>query len=206
MSKHLLPGAALIGLVSGGASAATIRTFSVTASTANPAPAGSTNLGTFNPINSPTGVGGIGGPVAFTAPITGDLVMKVGPLILNGQPLGFPGAVYQAFVDGTSLGFTDEVPLGGSQFSTGTFTTPISAGANTFNINDQIISFIGQQAPFGPTSTTVPPGFSPESLTVSLSEVPAAVPEPSTIALLAGWLAGLALFWRRRKTRPAVSA
>jgi hypothetical protein len=198
MSKYLLPGATLMSLLSGGASAATIGTFPVTASTANPAPAGSTNLGTYNPIGSPTGVGGIspnGSPVSFTAPFTGDLVMKVGP-----SPLSvFPGDVYQAFVDGNSLGFTKAVPLFGSQFSTGTFTTPISAGVNTFNINDQIQSYIGQQAPYGPTSTTVPPGFSADSLIVSLSELPAPVPEPGAAALLATWLAGLALFWRRRR-------
>lgn len=199
MNKYLLPGATLMSLVSGGASATTIGTFPVTASTANPAPTGSTHLGTYNPIGSPTGVGGIGGPVSFTAPFTGDLVMQVGPLVLNGTPLGFQGDVYQAFVNGSSLGFTSGVPLFGSQFSTGTFTTPVAAGVNTFNINDQILSYVGQPSPYGPSSIAVPASFASDSLMVTLSELPAPVAEPGSIALLAAWLGGFALFWRRRK-------
>ncbi len=214
MNKYLLPGAALMGLVSGNARGATCTIdpgsppcsfTNLTASTTHPAPAGSTNLGTFNPPltpnmpPSPTGIGGIGGPVAFNVSSAGTLVMQVGPLLENGKPVGFAGDVYQAFVDGNSLGLTPGVPVGGTQFSSGTFTTPVPAGANTFDINDQILSYIGQISPYGPTTTDVPSSFSPDSLMVTLSELPSAVPEPTSLALLAAWLTGVALFWRRRK-------
>jgi PEP-CTERM motif len=192
MHKYLLPGAALMSLVSGGAGAATlIGTFSKLASTANPAPAGSTGLG---PLGA---VGGIGGPYTFTAPFTGTLVVKVQPSIGK-----FGGDVYQAFVDGNSLGFTPQVPLG-MHLSVGTFTTPVSMGVNNFDVNDQLLSYIGSPPPFGSTVaslTTVPQSFSPSGVLITLTEeLPSAVPEPRSLATLAGGLLGLCFFWRRRK-------
>lgn len=193
MNKYLLPGAALMSLVSGGAGAAPtpIGTYARSASTANPAPTGSTGLG---PLGA---VGGIGGPVGFTAPFTGTLIMKVEP---NGQ---FRGDVYQAFVDGNSLGFTPEVPLFGPA-SVGTFTTSVSAGPNNFDVNDVILSYIGAPPPFGSavsTVTTVPGSFSPGAVLITLSEeaLPAAVPEPRSLATFAAGLLALAFFRRRRK-------
>ena len=194
MNSHLLPGAALLGLVSGVANAAPtpIGTFNEVASATNPAPAGSTGLG-------PGGaVGGIGGPFDFTAPFAGTLIMTVQ------QQVDFTsGDVYQAFVNGNSLGLTSIVPvaLPGTSFTSGTFTTSIPAGLNTFDINDQILSYIGFQAPYGPANTTVPASFSPNGVTVTLAEeLPSAVPEPSSFAFFGAWLAGMVIFWRRRKT------
>jgi hypothetical protein len=180
-----------MSLVSGGANAGPtpIGTFTEMASTANPSPAGSTGLG---PLGM---VGGIGPPVSFTAPFAGTLVMTVQPTVEV-----FAGDVYQAFVDGTSLGFTTPVPLFGTAFSTGTFTTGVSAGPNTFNINDQILSYIGFQAPYGPPATTVPAGFSPNSVTIVLAEeIPAPMPEPSSLPLFASGLLGLGFLRHRRK-------
>jgi hypothetical protein len=202
MNKYLLPGAALMSLVSGGAGAAPtpIGTFSSrSASTANPAPAGSTGLGPFNPILSPTGIGGVAGPVAFTAPFTGTLIMKVEPSVGK-----FAGDVYQAFVNGASLGFTPQVPLFGPNVSVGTFTTPVSAGPNNFDINDQLLSYIGQPPPFGnsaSTVTAVPASFSPGGVIVTLSEtMPEAIPEPRSLAAFMIGLLGLCFCWRRYKT------
>lgn len=200
MNKYLLPGAALMGLVSANARGATCTTispggtpctFSEVASTANAAPVGSTGLG---PLGA---VGGIGGAVTFTATAAGTLTMTVQPSV--GQ---FVGDVYQAFIDGNSLGFTPGVPLFGPNLSVGTFSTPISAGVNTFNINDQILSYIGFPSPYGSATTSVtavPASFSPSGLMVTLDELPSAVPEPSSLALICAWLTGIALFWRRRK-------
>lgn len=200
MNKYLLPGAALMGLVSANARGATCTTispggtpctFNEVASTTSAAPAGSTGLG---PLGA---VGGIGGPVSFTATAAGILKMTVQPSV--GQ---FVGDVYQAFVDGNSLGFTPGVPLFGPNLSVGTFSTPIPAGVNTFNINDQILSYIGFPSPYGSDNTTVtdvPSSFSPGGLMVTLDELPSAVPEPSPLALFGAWLTGIALFWRRHR-------
>ncbi len=198
MHKYLLPGAALMSLVSGGAGAATlIGTFSKNASTANPAPSGSTGLGRL--CSAPAG--GIGGPYTFTAPFTGTLIVKVQPSVGK-----FGGDVYQAFVDGNSLGFTPQVPLSfwsSGTLSVGTFTTPVSMGINNFDINDQILSYIGSPPPFGSTVstvTTVPGSFSQGGVLITLSEeLPAAVPEPRSLASLAAGLLALCFFWRRRK-------
>jgi hypothetical protein len=194
--KHLLPGAALLSLVSGSAAAVTIGAFTPSASTMTPSPAGSTGLNPLGPA-----VGGMdGGPVTFTAPFAGTLIMQV---------QDFPGApggdVFQAFVDGASLGFTTPVPInpptdppGGTQLSSGTFTTPVPAGPNNFDINDQILSYIGFSSPYG--GGIVPASYTPAGFLVTLSEEPfEAVPEPGVFALLASWLLGLGLIGRLRQ-------
>lgn len=192
MNKYLLPGATLMSLVSGAAGAAPtpIGTFNEVASTTNSAPSGSTGLG---PLGA---VGGIGGPIPFTAPFTGTLIMTVNP----SSPFT-GGDVYQAFVNGTSLGFTTAVPVFSTQFTSGTFTTPVVAGPNNFDINDQVLSYIGFQAPNGPPDTTVPASFSPNGVTIVLAEeLPsAAVPEPRSLWTLATGLLGLGFLWWRRK-------
>ncbi len=201
MPKYFLPGAAVMSLISGGASAAAvpIGTFTETASASCPAPPGS-----IWPSDPPLRDGDVGGifnnseetscgAITFEVPAGGTLVVSVQPAV----PV-FAGDVYQAFIDGNSVGITTPVPLFGSNFSAGTFTTPISAGTHNFDINDQLLSYIGFQAPYGPPATTVPPGFSPSSVTVTLTELPAPVPEPRSLWEVAVGLAGLGYLSRRR--------
>ena len=198
MLKYLLPAAALMTLASGTVTAAPvpIGTFTETASTSNSSPPGSTGLG---PLGS---VGGINGPVNFVAPFTGDVVMTVEP----SQPV-FSGDVYQAFIDGASLGFTTAVPLFGPDFTSGTFISPVTAGTNNFDINDQLLSYIGFTPPYGsadPDITVVPAGFSPNSVTITLTELPAPTSEPRSVWALVVGVLGLACV-RGRCRRVAAS-
>lgn len=185
MLKCLSSCAAVMILAVGPVSAApvSIGTFTETASTSNPSPPNSTGLG---PLGA---VGGINGPVSFVAPFTGDVVMTVEP----SQPV-FSGDVYQAFIDGTSLGFTTAVPLFGPDFTSGTLITSVTAGTNDFDINDQLLSYIGVAPPYGsavPDITTVPAGFSPNSVMITLAELPAPTPEPRSLWALVVGLLGL---------------
>jgi hypothetical protein len=207
MSKHLLPTAALLGLVSANANATTVVLLPPTtylATTNIPAPPGSTGLGPFNPIGSPTGVGGIsdpstgvGGPFGFTAPVAGILKMSVAA-----APFTLVGSVFQAFVDGVSPPpfFTLPVPLGGPTPSSGTFTVPISAGAHTFDVNDQLVSWVGTTTPpYGPAGSSVGASLFPTGVVVGLiEEIPSAIPEPTSLGLIGAWLLGLRLFRRGR--------
>ena len=230
MSKHVLPTAALLGLVSGNVNANTILLppTTYTASTQNPSPPGSTGLGPYNPIASPTGVGGIGGPISTcgtaasptpcVAPTPGTLRMTV-----QDEEFTDAGNVFEAFVDGFSIGFTSGVSLFNttpvnctvppgfgmppqSTFSCGIFDVVLPAGPFTFDINDQILSYTGFPSPYDPTGPDVPGSFSPGGVMVTLEFIPGevSVPEPTMLEVFIGWLLGLGLIGlgalRRRKT------
>jgi hypothetical protein len=182
-----------LGLAAGVANAATIDlgSFDELAASGSAAPAGS-----FDPINlvAVTG-GGIGGPIGFTSPIAGTLTVLV-------QDCCLVGDVYQTFVNGTSLGYTTFVALGGPTASSGTFTTSIGAGANSFDIDDIILNYVGADSPFG--GGTVTSTYDPAGLTVSLSVT--GVPEPATWAMMLVGFGGLGAAIRTRRSRAVATA
>jgi len=137
----------------------------LTAAGTNPSPAGSSGLG---PLGA---VGGIGGPIGFTMPFDGIFTLFVEDCCIVGD-------VYQVFIDGVDMGFTSPVPLNGPTPSSGTFTLALTAGAHTYDINDQIISYVGSPDPYGGGDVTA--NFDPAGLSVTGS----ATPEPATLGLL----------------------
>ncbi len=150
----------------------------------NPSPAGSTLLG---PLGA---VGGIGGPVTFTAPFAGTLTLSVVDCCIIGD-------VYQAFVDGVSLGFTSFVPLYGPTMGSGDFTVYLTAGTHTWDINDTIQSYVGYDDPWG--GGVVTDTFAGAGLTVTGTMVEGSIPEPTTFLLSGSALLGLIALLRKRR-------
>jgi hypothetical protein len=148
----------------------------------NPIPAGTTYAA------GPAGGGGIGGPVNLVAPQAGTLIITVTDCCLVGD-------VYEVILNGTSLGWTSEVSIGGPTNSMGVFYAPIGAGMFSVDVWDITISYIGSPSPFG--GGIVDNFYSPAGgyLTVELE----AIPEPGTWMLMSAGLAGLVAFSRRRK-------
>jgi hypothetical protein len=193
MNRTVLPAAALLGLVSANAKAGTVTdpippytNFLLIASTTVPSPAGSTGLGPLGAVGGLTT-----GPVTFVAPSTGTLVATVTDCCIVGD-------VYQAFLDGVSLGFTSPEAVDGSTPSSGTFTAPVIGGtSHTFDINDQILSYIGSPWLYGGTAGT---SFTPAGLFVTLVDVQQ-TPEPASLGLLSSALLGFGFLRRHRKSR-----
>lgn len=193
MNKGLLSTIAIAALASATAAhATTIGSFSEVASTGTAAVAGTT--GAFGGALGPGGaVGGmIGGPVSFTAPSTGLLEMTVTDCCVVGD-------VYQAFLNGTSVGVTSAVPLDGPTLSSGVFTMSVTSGQSlTFDVSDILQQYIGVADPYG--GGIVPSSISPAGFSVMLQET-TSVPEPGTLGLLAAGMVGIGFWFRRRRIK-----
>lgn len=157
---------------------------SATASTGNPIPAGTT----FAP-GSTAGGGIAGGALGFVSPGPGYLTITVTDCCLVGD-------VYEAILNGTSLGYTSFQPIGGGTLSVGVFTVHgVTAGPYSLDIWDITLSYMGEPSPFG--GGVVPASYSPAGLSVLVEHN---VPEPATYLLAGLGMLGLALL-RRKATK-----
>ena len=130
----------------------------VTASVDNPAPAGAV----FTP--GPRGrVGGSAEPVTFHLARSSVVVVTVTDAFLKGD-------VMEVLVDGRSIGTTSPVPIGGSNYSTGTFRKRLGAGSHSVDLVDITLSHIGSASPFG--GGVVPTGFSPAGINLQILSIP----------------------------------
>lgn len=226
MRRFLLTGVALLAL-GGVARADVVITPSGTVgdtSQGSPAPAGT---GTPTPFG-PAGGGGqsdsAGNPVplyTFNVPFTGNVTVSI-------QDCCLVGDVFQLAVDGSFLGQSAIVPIGGSTNSTGSFTLSLAAGTHTLGIEDITQSYEGATtggygnggSPFGVWDPTcdgglgcaepgpVPGGVGPDNteydpagFTYGITEATPSnpTPEPVSAALLGAGLVGLSVVRRRRK-------
>lgn len=140
-------------------------------------------------------VGGLtSGLITFTDPSPEMLTISI-------QDCCIVGDVYEAVLDGTSLGTTSAVPLYGSTLSTGTFSLFAGAGSHTLGIADIPLSYIGYADPYG--GGTVLSSLSPAGVDVTVTSTP--VPEPSSASLLSSGLFGLFLLagWETHRRRKA---
>lgn len=134
----------------------------------------------------PDGGGGmLGGPLTFTLAVPTTLDINVTDEYLVGD-------VFEVILNGTSLGTTSAVALGGPTNSTGDFIVSLPAGTDSLDVEDILLSYVGLTDPYG--GGTVPVYYTPAAFSIDII----GAPEPGSFVLMGGGLLGLAGFARRR--------
>jgi hypothetical protein len=111
------------------------------------------------------------------------------------------GDVYELLVDGAFVGQTSAVALNDSSggYSTGTFVVSLAAGSHTFDLWDIVLSYIGEDSPFG--GGTVTNDFTPAGVYLDYSAT-TCTPVPAALPLFASGLLPLGIpVLRRRKSK-----
>ena len=127
----------------------------------------------FSTVTTAVAPSGLTPDVSFTTGYTGPVEVTVTDCCITGD-------YYETWLNGVSIGTTPFVPVGGPDYSTGTFAGSVAAGTNFVQLQDQIL-------------TQLPAGVS-----VSIS----GVPEPSTWAMMGLGFAALGFAGYRRARKP----
>lgn len=188
--RRLAVTAALLALgTSGAARASEIVLFdgTVTADIGATAPLGIDP--TLGDANGGFGGGLLSGDIGFLAR-DGKITITVTDLGTTAS--GRAGSAYQVLLDTNSLGVTSATDIGGATFSTGTFSSTVTAGFHDLGVWDFISTFTGLALPNG---ESVDADFAQANVSVLVTEAP----EPATWMLIGMGLVSLAMIAQRRK-------
>ena len=149
------------------------------------APLGTTATG--NP-NGGYGGGLIAGDILFTAPVAGAIIVTLTDLGTTAGTAPRAGSVYEAVLDGTSLGLTAPTAIDAKSFSSGSFGAVVGAGDHVLGVWDFIATYYGFDSPYG---GAVDADFLQADVRVRVTGATGAVPEPDSVALLGAALVGV---------------
>jgi PEP-CTERM motif len=141
--------------------------------------------------------GGLGGGL-----ISGDILFaaRAGKITITVTDLGTAasgraGSAYQVLLDTNPLGVTSATAVDASTFSTGTFSSIVTAGFHDLGVWDFISTFQGFPSPVVPNGGFVDGDFAQANVSVLITEAP----EPASWVLMGMGLVSLAMIAQRRK-------
>ena len=195
MNASLRAVALLLAVVGSGAHAAGTVLYEATATADASAAAPLGFTASLASSNDPLGGGLVTSDILFTALSNGIVTITLTDLgtVVNGRT----GSVYEALLDGVSLGTTSPTPVDGASFSKGSFSASVLAG-KTYDLGvwNIVSTFAGFDSPYGGAANA---DFQQSNLSIQIAQ---SVPEPSSALLLsAGLLASAVLGGRTAASR-----